>query len=50
MFGSDWPVCLLADSYGQVFDLVQTYTRDFSAASRHCFFTQNAVEAYRLPA
>jgi L-fuconolactonase len=49
MFGSDWPVCLLAGSYGQVFDLVQTYTRDFSAASRHCLFTQNVVEAYRLP-
>src|SRR4051812_20585988 len=49
IFGSDWPVCLFAGSYRQVFELVQGYTQEFSAASRHCFFTENAVEAYRLP-
>jgi L-fuconolactonase len=49
MFGSDWPVCLLAASYRQVFDLVQNYTQDFSAASRHALFTENATEVYRLP-
>ncbi|HUR45989.1 MAG TPA: amidohydrolase family protein, partial [Candidatus Saccharimonadales bacterium] len=49
MFGSDWPVCLLAGTYGEVFDLVQNYTQDFSASSRHAFYTENAIEAYRLP-
>lgn len=48
MFGSDWPVCLLAGSYNQVFELADDYTAQFSAADRHQFYTESAVEAYGL--
>jgi L-fuconolactonase len=30
LFGSDWPVCQLAASYGQVVDIVRQYTASFS--------------------
>jgi L-fuconolactonase len=48
MFGSDWPVCLLAGSYNQVFELIDVYTAQFPAADRHQFYTESAVEAYGL--
>jgi L-fuconolactonase len=48
MFGSDWPVCLLAGSYNQAFELLEEYTAQFSSADRHHFFTESAVEAYGL--
>lgn len=35
MYGSDWPVCLLAaDSYGQTFDLLRTLIGDLSEADQ----------------
>jgi L-fuconolactonase len=48
MFGSDWPVCLLAGSYRQVFDLVNDYTRQFSAEARDKCFGANAVRFYGI--
>jgi L-fuconolactonase len=48
LFGSDWPVCLLAASYPQVCDLVEAYTRPFKAEDRAKFFGGNAARIYRL--
>ncbi|MGH9733173.1 MAG: amidohydrolase family protein [Candidatus Acidiferrales bacterium] len=48
MFGSDWPVCLVAGTYGQVKDLIGDYTRDLSAADRAKIFGANAARFYGL--
>lgn len=48
MFGSDWPVCLVAASYAQVKDIVYQYTQRFSAENRKKIFGGNAVTFYNL--
>ncbi len=46
MFGSDWPVCLLAANYEQTFALVDEYTRSLSPSAREAFFGGNATRFY----
>jgi L-fuconolactonase len=46
MFGSDWPVCLLAASYERVFALVDEYTRQLAREAREKFFGDNAARFY----
>lgn len=48
MYGSDWPVCLAAAEYGDVIGLVRSYFSTFSAEEQQLFFSQNAVDFYRL--
>lgn len=48
IFGSDWPVCLLAGKYGEVKQLIVDYTADFSAEDRAKIFGLNAVHFYGL--
>ena len=48
MFGSDWPVCLLAASYTEVLTITEDYFKAFSVEERHLVFYQNAVDFYRL--
>ncbi|MEU8266390.1 amidohydrolase family protein [Sphaerisporangium sp. NPDC049002] len=48
MFGSDWPVCELAASYGQVTDLARALTTALSENEREQFFTTTAQTAYAL--
>jgi L-fuconolactonase len=48
MFGSDWPVCLVAASYAQVKDIIYQYTQRFSAENRKKIFGGNAVTFYNL--
>jgi len=48
MFGSDWPVCLLAGSYAQVTELVADYLVGRPAAELEKIFGGNAVHFYRL--
>lgn len=48
MFGSDWPVCLLAGSYEQVHGLAADYFSQFSAEAQQKFFGGNAVRFYQL--
>lgn len=48
MFGSDWPVCLLAGSYKQVFSLVEDYIRPLPEKVRAKILGQNAARFYRL--
>ena len=48
MFGSDWPVCLLAAGYEQVFRLVDDFTRPLSAPAREAVFGGNAAKFYGI--
>jgi len=48
MFGSDWPVCLVAASYQQWFELLKDYFSRFSAEEQSAFFGGNAIQFYNL--
>ncbi|MFC9842261.1 amidohydrolase family protein [Streptomyces sp. NPDC060223] len=48
MFGSDWPVCILAATYSQVADTAQELTAGLSADEREQLFTDTATRVYRL--
>ena len=48
MYGSDWPVCKLAGSYRQVYDLTDNYFSQFSPLAKEKFFGGVASEFYRL--
>ena len=48
MFGSDWPVCLVAASYEQMIAVVKNYFSRFTAAEQAAFFGGNAIEFYQL--
>ncbi|GAB3955615.1 amidohydrolase family protein [Spirosoma harenae] len=48
MFGSDWPVCLVAASYTQVKTLVEEYVSAWGNEVRAKVFGENAISFYRL--
>lgn len=48
MFGSDWPMCLVAGAYSQVIDIVEKYFSSFSDEQRNLVFGQNAIGFYKL--
>lgn len=48
MFGSDWPVCLLAGSYDDVHGLAADFFNQFSETVRGKFFGGNAARIYRI--
>jgi L-fuconolactonase len=48
MFGSDWPVCLLAASYGRVVEVARELTSHLSAAEQDAVFGGTAARAYGL--
>jgi L-fuconolactonase len=48
MYGSDWPVCLLAAPYGSVLDIVKEYFSSFSKNEQDNFFGKNACTFYNL--
>ena len=48
MFGSDWPVCLLAATYRQSVDLVEEFMKSFSDAEKNNFWAGTANRAYGL--
>lgn len=48
MFGSDYPVCLLASSYDRMLESFQELVKDLSAADRDQIFSTNAQRFYRL--
>lgn len=50
MFGSDWPVCLVAGTYAQVKKIVEDYTSDLSACEKDDIFGMNAARFYGLGA
>jgi L-fuconolactonase len=48
MFGSDWPVCTLAGSYKEVFDLASWLSKKFSITESASFWSGCANSAYNL--
>ena len=48
MFGSDYPVCLLAASYDRVLDSFQEILKGLSEQEREQIFAENARKFYRL--
>jgi L-fuconolactonase len=48
MFGSDWPVCLLAGHYEAVIQIVETAIADLSEDERTWIMGQTAVDFYNL--
>ena len=48
MFGSDWPVCVLAASYGQVVSLAEELTASLDPGEREQVFTGTATRVYGL--
>ena len=48
MFGSDWPVCLLACEYGRWYGIVCDFVSSLSQAERERILGGTAVEAYGL--
>jgi len=48
MYGSDWPVCLVAASYEQMLGIVEEYFSSFSETEQELFFGRNATQFYNL--
>lgn len=48
MFGSDWPVCLVAGGYRDIVGVVETLTSSWSAAEQQAIWSGTAISAYRL--
>ncbi len=48
MFGSDWPVCLVADSYEKILVIVKDYFSSFSLNEQEDIFSNNAAAFYDL--
>ena len=48
MVGSDWPVCLLATTYGEWFDTVGRLISPLSATEKERILGGTAIEVYRL--
>lgn len=48
LYGSDWPVCLVAASYSQMMGIVRNYFSGFSQAEQSAFFGGNATTFYNL--
>ncbi|MBB2149945.1 amidohydrolase family protein [Pedobacter gandavensis] len=48
MYGSDWPVCLLAADYGRVVSLIENYTEKLPKEAQEDFWGNNAKNFYNL--
>lgn len=48
MFGSDWPVCLLAGSYERIVEASESLLADLDEKDRRRIYSENAIEFYRI--
>jgi L-fuconolactonase len=48
IFGSDWPVCLVAATYAQVKRIVESYIDHHQTNNRESIFGLNAIDFYNL--
>ncbi|MGB7394235.1 MAG: amidohydrolase family protein [Pricia sp.] len=48
MFGSDWPVCLVAGTYARVKAIVTDFVSDLNEADQRRIMGENAIAFYRL--
>ena len=48
MFGSDWPVCLVASAYKRWYDLICEYIQPLSSDEQAAIMGDTAIRAYKL--
>ena len=48
LFGSDWPVCLVASDYGKMISVMTDYISDLSKPEQEKIMGENAVKFYNL--
>lgn len=48
MYGSDWPVCLLAGGYNSALELIKQYSAQLTNNEQDLLFGGNAVQFYKL--
>ena len=48
MYGSDWPVCLLAASYKKVLEIISNYLMSYDSKIREKIMGTNAKIFYNL--
>lgn len=48
MYGSDWPVCLVAASYEQQLKVVVDYIQSFTESEKQAIMGENAIRFYNL--
>jgi len=48
LYGSDWPVCLLASNYNEQFQIVESYLSSFSFKEKEKIMGLNAVKVYNI--
>ena len=48
LYGSDWPVCLLAASYKNGFEMVKQFIATLSANEQENIMGNNAIAFYNL--
>jgi L-fuconolactonase len=48
LYGSDWPVCLLAADYAEVFELLQAAIADLTPVEQAAVLGGTAINTYRL--
>jgi len=48
LYGSDWPVCLVAGAYSKVLGIAQTFSQQLSKEEKEHFFYKNAKRIYQL--
>jgi len=50
MFGSDWPVCLLATTYARWHEMIFRWSETLNSEERSWLFGKSAIKAYRIHA
>lgn len=48
MYGSDWPVCLVAASYEKQLAIIEDYIHSFSSSEKHQIMGDNAIRFYNI--
>jgi L-fuconolactonase len=48
LYGSDWPVCLVAASYDQQLSIIQNFISKLSLSEKNAVMGENAVRFYNL--
>ena len=48
MYGSDWPVCVIAGGYSKIINLAKTLASGLSEEEKNSLFGKTAIDAYRL--
>ena len=48
LYGSDWPVCLVAGTYDRQFELIENFVAQFSPSEKLQVLGENAVHFYNL--